>query len=255
MAEHRDSDWQALNAYADGELEGSARRDIARRLAYDPALSAQLAQIHSVKGALSLLRQEIETEPRPTRRPLGPRLALAVVMLAALALGTLRYLDGSERNWRGAPAELHASFSNKAYELPEAASLLVVSMPRIGDVQAIDLSAARLSLVDVATARRDGREIVAMHYRGRNGCRVTLVALEATTGGEPVLPIKEAGAAGLSAAWTEGRTHYTLMAGGMDRARFAAIRSYVQAETRRVAPRDELTLAMRSATDGARPCA
>jgi anti-sigma factor RsiW len=248
----QDGDWEALNAYADGELDGPARNAMARRLAYDPALSARLAEVHAAKAAVSLLRPEIGTAPRRSRLSSGRRLAIAVSLLAAAGLGTFYHLAGPAGEWRHAPAELHAGFSDRAYVLSETPYLPVVSTPRIGDVTAIDLSGARLLLVDVATARRDGREIVAMHYRGRNGCRVTLVALEAVRGEEPPLPTGEIG---LSAAWSDGAIHYTLMAGGMDAARFAAIRAYVRAETRRTAPGDELALAMRSATDGARPCA
>lgn len=255
VAERDDSDWEALNAYADGELDGEAREAIARRLAHDPALAGRLAEVHAAKAALSLLRPGARAAPRRPWLSPGRRLALAASLVVTVGFGALYQLAAPETDWRSLPAELHAGFSDAAYVLPEAPRLPVVSTPRIGDVPAIDLSPARLSLVDVTTTRRAGREIVAMHYRGRNGCRVTLVALEALPGENPPLPGEEDASIGLSAAWTEGGIHYALMAGGMDAARFAAIRAYALAESRRLAPSDELRLAMRAATRAAQPCA
>lgn len=251
MSGETEADWEALNAYADGELEPAAREALARRLAHDPGLAAALAEVHAAKAALSLMRPAAAPERpcRPFAR--GRWLAVAAALAAAVGLGAFYHVGGPAEPWRDAPAALHAEFSDESYVLTEAAPLPVVSTPRIGDVPAIDLSGARLSLVDVAALRRGGRDIVAMHYRGRNGCRVTLVALEAMPDESPPALMGE----GLAAAWTESGIHYALLAGGMDAARFAAISAYARAESRRVAPREELRLAMRSATAGAQPCA
>ena len=253
MTRLSETDWAELNAYADGELAGSAREAMVRRLAHDRELAGALAEVHAAKAAVSLMRPSGMT-PKEGHRLVpfgGRRLALAASVAAALALGAIYGLTDPDGDWRTAPAALHQSFSEEAYALPETDRIPVISTAGIGDLRAVDLSASRLTLVDVRSLDRDGRDIVAMHYRGRNGCRVTLVALEATPDEAAPLP----GGEGLAAAWTVGGIHYALLAGGMDSARFDAIEAYARAETRPMAPRDELRLAMRSATAEAQPCA
>lgn len=253
MTRLSETDWAELNAYADGELAGPPREALARRLAHDPEFARALAEVHAAKAAVSLMRPAgvaaADRRPEPSRP--GRRLAFAASVAIALALGALYGFTDHDGDWRAAPAALHLSFSAEAYALPEAGRIPVISTAGIGDLRAVDLSASRLTLVDVRSLDRDGRDIVAMHYRGRNGCRVTLVALEAMR--DEVAPLPEA--EGLAAAWTVSGIHYALVAGGMDRARFDAIEAYARAETRRMAPRDELRLAMRSATAEAQPCA
>lgn len=251
-----EADWAKLNAYADGELGEAAREAMARRLAHDPEFARALADVHAAKAAVSLMRPSnitpAETQERfPGLPGGGRRLALAASLAAMLVLGALYGFDGRGGDWRSAPVELHKSFSAEAYALPDAGRMPVISTARIGDLRAVDLSASRLSLVDFRSLSRDERDIVAMHYRGRNGCRVTLVATEARPGEVAPVPLGE----GLTSAWNVDSIHYALLAGGMDRARFDAIVAYARAETRRMAPRDELRLAMRSATAKAQPCA
>jgi hypothetical protein len=91
-----------------------------------------------------------------------------------------------------------------------------------------------------------------MHYRGRHGCRLTVVALEALPGDPSVLPARHGG---LGARWSVGRAHFYVLASGMDRGRFDAIVAYAKAESHRLDRRDTLVLAMSDATERARPCA
>ena len=127
----------------------------------------------------------------------------------------------------------------------------MISTARIGDIEVFDLSSSRLTLVDVRSTRRDDRDVVAMHYRGRRGCRLTVVALEALPGDPSALPARHDG---LGARWSVGRAHFYVLASGMDRDRFDAIVTYARAESRRLDRRDTLELAMRDATDKAQPC-
>ena len=95
-----------------------------------------------------------------------------------------------------------------------------------------------------------------MHYRGRHGCRLTAIALEAA----PQDPLEgavapDAQSTGLEARWTVGGIHFYLLANGMDRGRFNAIASYAMAESRRLNGQDDLRVAMQTATDHAQPCA
>jgi len=247
-------DWELINAYADGELPAAERTAIARRLALDPALAAALAEVHATKAALSLIRPApAEAEPRPRRTGLR-RVALAA-SLAALVVSGAAFQHHQARlgeTWQDAPAFLHTELSANAYVLPEKATPAVISTARIGDVQAFDLSSSHLYLVDVQSSRRAGRDVVAMHYRGRHGCRLTAVAVEAEPGDPAELPARHQG---LGARWTVGDIHYYLLAKGMDGDRFAAIARYARAESLSMHHQDKLRVAMAEATDNARPCA
>ncbi len=252
MTKLSETDWELINAYADGELSPEDKDALSRRLTHDAVLAAALAEIHATKAALSLIRPA--KEPIPTERgSFGiRRFALAASLAAAVVLGAFYQFGGVGEDWRNAPAELHAALSTNTYVLPEGGVMPVISTARIGDFEVFDLSSSRLTLVDVSTTRRDDRDVVAMHYRGRRGCRLTVVALESLPGDPSVLPARHDG---LGARWSVGRAHFYVLASGMDRDRFDAIVTYAKAESRRLHQRDTLELAMRDATDKARPCA
>jgi anti-sigma factor RsiW len=252
MAKLSETDWEMINAYADGELSAEDEDEVSRRLTRDAALAAALAEVRATKAALLLIRPAAEPAPTARGRFGARRLALAASLAAVVALGTLYQFGGAGEDWRDAPADLHAALSANTYVLPEGAALPVISTARIGDFEVFDLSSSRLTLVDVRTTRRDDRDVVAMHYRGRRGCRLTVVALEALPGDPSVLPARHGG---LGARWSVGRAHFYVLASGMDRDRFDAIVAYAKAESHRLDRRDTLVLAMSDATERARPCA
>jgi anti-sigma factor RsiW len=252
MTKVSETDWELINAYADGELSAGDRESIARRLTHDAALSAALAEVQTAKAALSLMRPK-EQPAAPAARGLWLRRgAIAASLAAAIALGAVYQFGQAGRDWRDAPMELHDAFSANSYVLPESAALPVISTARIGDVTAFDLSSSRLTLVDVQSSRQSERDVVAMHYRGRNGCRLTVVALETAKGDPETLPARHDG---LGARWSIGGVHYYVLASGMDRNRFDAIAAFAKAESERMNRADDLRLALLSATEQARPCA
>jgi len=255
MARLSETDWELINAYADDELSAEDREAVSRRLTYDDSLVAALAEVHATKAGLSLMRPAKVAAP-PARRRVGVRHIAAGAVAASLAaiavLGALYQLGGVTNDWRDTPAVLHAALSENTYVLSEGSALPVVSTARIGNLEVFDLSSSRLTLVDIEIARNDDRDLVAMHYRGRRGCRLTVVAVEALPDDPSPLPARHAG---LGVRWSVGPAHYYLLASGMDRDRFDAIAAYAKAESRRLNRRDGLEMAMRDATDKARPCA
>lgn len=247
------TDWEMINAFADGEIAASEKESIARRLTHDDSLTAALAEIQATKAALSLIRPaEQLITPAAAGSPRIRRLAIAASLAAAVALGAVYQFGSLGEDWRDVPAELHAAFSGNAYVLSQGATLPVISTARIGDVRAFDLSSSRLTLVDIQTTRLSARDVVAMHYRGRNGCRLTVVALETAEGDPAILPARHDG---LGARWSTGGIHFYVLASGMDGDRFDAIAAYARAESVRLSRGDDLRLALRSATDQAQPCA
>lgn len=252
MNELSERDWELINAYADGELSAADEAMVARRLTHEKALSAAVAEVHASKAALSLMRPA-KMAPEAAGAKTGLRRIALVASLAVLLVSGVAYqYDNLGTTWRDAPASLHANLSTKTYVLDENPVLPVISTARIGDLIAFDLSSSRLFLVDVESTSRNGRDVVAMHYRGRNGCRLTAIALEAMPGDPSVLPVRHEG---LGERWTIAGIHFYILADGMDEHRFAAIAEFARSESRRIDQRDQLRLAMGSATEQARPCA
>ena len=207
MSELSERDWELINAYADDELSAADEEMLARRLTHEKALSAALAEVHASKAALSLLRpakdpsKALQVSEMPKVR-VGVRRIAFTASLAVLLVSGIAYQYGNlGKTWRDAPAGLHADLSTKTYVLDETPVLPVISTARIGDLIAFDLSSSRLFLVDVESTSRNGRDVVAMHYRGRNGCRLTAIALEAMPGDPSALPVRHEG---LGARWTIG---------------------------------------------------
>lgn len=251
MIKLSESDWQLINAYADGELSAANAAELSRRLPHDAALTAALAEIRAVKQALSQMGEVQAVHPAPAAPRLVRRLALAASVVLVLLAGGLLGRQALLTDWRDAPAELHAELSANSYVLSGSAAVPIISTARIGDVAVFDLSPSRLTLADVKTVHHADRDMVAMHYRGRRGCRVTVVAIEALPNDPvPMLVHDE----GLGVQWSVGAIHFYLLAGGMDEDRFDAIVSYAQAESRRLEDRSTLRLAMNTATEKAQPC-
>ena len=122
-----ETDWELINAYADGELPAGDEEAISRRLTHDTALAAALAEVHAAKASLSLMRPVKEPALPVQRGSEFRRLALAASVAAAVAFGALYQFGGLTEDWRDAPADLHAAFSGNTYVLPEGSALPVIS--------------------------------------------------------------------------------------------------------------------------------
>lgn len=252
-------DWELINAYADGELPAEDRAGLERRLATDAGLAASLGEIRTLKANLALIRPV--TAGRVSQSMGGARRFLRAIGIpaaaaAAVAVITLGLLQLSQHStagdWRDFSASLHEELSENAYILAPASPVAAISTGAMGDLSAFDLSASRLTLVDVRNVRADGVHIVAMHYRGHNGCSLT-IAVTNTALSET--PPRSPDDRMLESHWSAGATQYLVVASGMDKGRFDAIAAYARAESLRRDGRDKLRLAVRSATDHARPCA
>ncbi len=271
-----EKDWQLINAYADGELEPSARRALEARLESEPELRAALDRVMALKGTLSRMRPvptaedlpEVSAmEPenavlsrRPGRRVWRPAVAAALALLL-LPLGyVLFFTQTAPLN----PADWHGRFADRSYTVTPAAEDSLW-LAKLGLGQAPDLSSAGLTLVDMQVERSGERQTGALHYRGQRGCRVTLVvdakAVDAKAV-DPKLVDPSQGQASQPAAkgaqqrqWQAGPARFTLLASGMDPDRFWAIGSYLEAMTRRALDVPEMRTAMSDATAQAAPCA
>lgn len=255
MAVLGDQDHEAITALADGELTPAARAALERRMAAEPALRAALDDVLRAKTALAKLHQPAAGPERggSRTRPSLRAMAIAACLLLAVLGGGSGFWFTRANSWAAVPAELHARLSERTYVLTERAERPLVASARGGLFRALDLSASRLFLVEVEAGRTRGRETIGLHYRGRRGCRLSLVAVAAEPEDADVSDVS--GHDGLARVWRAAGFHFFLLADGMDAARFGAIARYAAAATREMERREPLVTAMDSTYRGALPCA
>ncbi len=231
-------DWDALNAYSDGELPDGDVQLLEKRLQTELPLQDALAQILSVGIALRHLKPETMSEPIEPRKPARSYGFLAVAALAAfVVIFAAQSILGSKSGY--SPSDLHQAFLEQSFDVSQ---LDVQNVYTTGDVP--DLTTANLTLV--SDVNETGL-IRALHYAGRNGCRLTLTISK----GE--LPEVLASQELLLASWSLGSVHYTLLSTGMDANRFAAITDFVRVYSEQQ-ERAATVLAMSTATEAAVPC-
>ena len=250
MTGNRD-DWELLSAYADGELAPEDAARLERRLAIEPDLVAGLARITALKSSLSALRPTSRLAVDKGYQSLKParyrQLAVAgVLLLVASGLGY--GLVGPGETGAQGIGVIHDGFSEKTYVVDLERRVEVSAGAAIGDLLAPDLSPSNLTLVDVRGFAGSPR--IALHYRGRRGCRVTLVADRADSA-----PFESPNAAALIYLWQTPTRRFALIADGMDEHRFAAIGAFAKAQTRASEREMEFRTALVERTERARPCA
>lgn len=250
-----DRDWDLLTAYADGELAAAAAAALRRRIAAEPALAAELDRIRAVKASLGALRPRgAPSAPRrESRRPAWAALAAVAGLLALVALGGRAFLAGGEPGRIAAMASveaLHLAFAERSYVIDTDRALILSAGAGIGDVSAPDLAASNLTLVDVRVLGEGSDERIAMHYRGRRGCRLTLVVERLAAAWRA-----EATSLELAHRWATPQARYAMVADGMDRHRFNAIAAFAEALTRASDRAKRLRVAVIDRTEQARPCA
>lgn len=247
-----DRDWDLLSAYADDELEADARQALEKRLVSEPDLCNAHDRIQRSKSALSNMRPRL-TPPEPEIHSLGRACAIAASIMLAIGIsaGTLWFINAgvSERAGDLAATDWHMEFTTKSYVVEQGGVIKLAVGAPLGFVEAPDLSTSNLVLVDVRLHQQDDGESVAMHYRGFNGCRLTLVA---EPNGKPATVTTDSF---LYRRWTTDKAHFSLIADTMDPDRFDAIAVFVEAQIRASEERERFAVATANATARAKPCA
>ncbi|MBD3676941.1 MAG: hypothetical protein HUJ27_00895 [Rhodobacteraceae bacterium] len=238
-----DHDFDLLSAYHDGELDAEAAAVLSDRIAREEDLQRALSEIREVSSALKGLRPALLAEPSPAR----PVRSSPITLKRAAAIGALAILGGwallDSNTADTSPLGRHMEF---AASTPLEGNGETVDLVAHWLGSAPDLSEAGLRLVNAVTV---GQEEVFLHYTGRNDCHLTFGAhAEAPT-------VPEAGDGLLVSAWNVGDLSFSLIADGMDPDRFDAIFVLLEERTRTQFAEPETLLAMRAATEAARPCA
>jgi hypothetical protein len=231
-------DWDSLNAYSDGELPAAEAHLLETRLQTEPALQNALEQIQGVGSALKALRPEAGSAPAQSRKSMWSYRYIAIAASIALVL-----VFAGQSFWGHktilSPSDLHQAFLQQSFNVSQA------DIQRVNITSDVpDLATANLALVADVT---EGNATRALHYAGRNGCRLTLTIAKVD------LPNVKATPELLLASWSVTSVHYTLLATGMDGNRFAAITEFVRVYSEQQ-NRPATIMAMRDATETAVPC-
>ena len=235
-----DPDWALLNAFVDGELPRHEASKLAARLDAEPALSAEYRRLRVLKGDLSRLG----ADRARGRSWIVPAAAAAVACL--LLLGWIGFAGGLWWQPQTLTVEaVHRDFSAQNYDAEGGPVPLPSAGAVFAGIRAPDLSSSNLTLVALRRLGDDG-EGAAWHYRGRRGCRITLVA-------GPVAA--EPGPFALARRWRAGGTDLAIVAEGMDPDRFTAIADLAEARTRGLGDGERLRVAVLERTATAAPCA
>ncbi|MEM8791450.1 MAG: hypothetical protein AAGE80_07520 [Pseudomonadota bacterium] len=228
-----DKDWELVNAYHDGEMRPQDARDFEARLREEPELKAELERVKTVARSLAALRpQTMAAQAKPKTRFskwLGVSAVAASVCLAVL-------LSWPERA-NGVYA-IHQSFLDQSVSINSEALYPVAAQSAFPDLGAANLTYVASRKTDIGTA---------IHYAGRNGCRLTFLAMTEPAPGpfQSDLQILQ---------WEIDERHFAILASGMDAGKFSAIGKYLKHETRK-AIEEETTIALREATENAKTCA
>lgn len=254
------NEWRHLNAYADGELPEKEARAFEQRLAEKPELRRDLEQLRDLKRKLARMQPlpaaqagELPAAAPVRKRPMATAIAAALVAIAILST-VAAILVLRPTSWLEHARALHAEQSRRAFVVEEHHVARTVSSGQTLEFRPPDLTASRLYLVDIATPGWGDRGAISVHYRGLQGCRLTIVAIEAGGDIDPSLLVGDAGS--MIRTWLHDGFAFAVIADGMDPKRFRSVADYAQ--TAIVAPPTddrELRTAMAETHRNARRCA
>ncbi len=241
----RMSDWEVLNGYVDGELDPTTAAHIAERIAREPRLARQVANLTAMKAALAQGGgvPDFDFGPPAGRAnrgwQWGAMAAAVTLVLAGLSQWSLPTHSRAPA-WLVAGAQAHARLLEQAPAVPPSATLVSA----MGGFQPYlpDLAAAKLTLAAVAPLNIDvRREGVAFQYTGTRGCRVTYLAFSGAEidFDENLGKFELGGLRGYG--WRVGDIGYALLAEGMDSGRLTVIAKSVHTASRLHRPFDAET--------------
>ena len=241
------SDWETLNAFADGELAPAEQRAMAERLATSSETAEALRGIVRLKQELQALPAgnapplpSFRTSSRPHWRQVA---AIAAVLAIATGFALIPMLLRQEASESFLTTSLTAHEQFAAMPSQPAATIAPAA------ASAITNELARLGLLPVwqATSAADQ---VRVGFVGLRGCRLSL---HISPHAEPALPSDQP--ARTLAGWNAAGHGYLLIASEMPPARFEMVAGFLKALTSepadKVAP---LRTALQNDWRSAQPC-
>jgi len=242
------SDWETLNAFADGELAPAEQRVLAERLATSPETAERLRGIVRLKQELQGLPADGATPPLPVRSgPPRPRwqrvaaIAAALVIATAVAFTPVLLRRDASGSFVTVSLAAHEQFASAPAQ-PAVAIAPAAASPVTNEL-------ARLGLQPIWQATSASGQ-VRIGFVGARGCRLSL---HVSPHDEPALAPTPANAA--LSGWNAGGRGYLLIATEMPQARFEMIAGFIKALTSEPADKVEpLRTALQSEWRSAQPC-
>lgn len=268
-----EKDWEALNAYVDGELTPNEAAAVARDIAQDPGTAETAATLSSLKSAL--LEQadppgdfELLPPAATDRKPQVWRAvhtaATAAVLVICMAAGAIWHWDASRDDaaniqvtaWYQEATDIHRDWvANRTNERPPALNIPATAALTAPELRIPDLSDSGLTPILLqAEAQLGSMTGYRVGYGGSRGCRISFFVLQGD-GEIPVHLTARKDGAPQALAWRHDHAHYLLLAEGMAEARFDLIAKTLQnvtADWRPLSP--EIRTALQKNRDKSAPC-
>lgn len=241
------SEWERLNALADGELAPAEQRAMAERLASSPEAAEKLSGIVGLKQELQALPADeapplpsISTSSRPRWRQVAA-IAAVLVIAAAVALTPILLRRDTSESFLAASLAAHERFAS-APSQPEAAIAPAAAAPVASELAGLGLQPVW------QTTAANGE--VRIGFVGARGCRLSLhVSPHAQS------PPRADPTISTLTGWDAQGRSYLLIATGMPSVRFEMIAGFIKALTSEPADKVEpLRTAMQSDWRNAQPC-
>lgn len=254
--------WERLNAYVDGELGPRESAEVAREVADDAMVAAQVAAIAALKAAAVESLEPMD--PAILEQPAAPkRRTMTWVAGAACAILFTGFL-AIRMTSDVAPPELRIAHDMHAQWIlqsdprveAQAARILETSLTHMGlVVYAPDLSSVGLYFAHIRAIPAENGRGLHIGYLGRRGCMMSLVVMETATALAPGLHEFDDDR-GKGFTWHIERYRYVLLAARMDPHRFAKVAAVVESLTRsRAVLSGTERLALQRSREQAQPCA
>ncbi|MBB3064543.1 anti-sigma factor family protein [Limibacillus halophilus] len=239
-----DKDWNLLNSYADDELKAEQRMVLEARIQQEPDLAAALERIQTVKLTLGRT-QPLAAPPTSSRLRSLSRvgaIAAGIVVVVGISIFGLRTFQVDLAS--NTAADWHAKFSANSYSQDQPQVSNAAFGAWAGFIAPPDLSIARLELMELKVDASEDPAFIAMHYRGQNGCRLTLLVEKLEIDED----ISDQAENLLWRQWTTEEARFSLISDTMDRGRFNMIAAYLESATQTGRSNRDLQVAMAEST-------
>jgi hypothetical protein len=244
MHELSDKDWNLVNGYHDGALDPEEARSFKARLSAEPALAAALEDVSTVATSLAALRpatRQPDVPEQPRIANLNRRPWRRIVCGAIAATVALTLFLGPDLIRDPTAFDIHTELSAHAVPLADG-TLRPVAAEKLA--YAPDLNLAGLMPVVSRTMKAGS----VTHYTGHNGCRLTYFR------GDFGMDDRGNATGEQIASWTTpDDIRHTVVASGMDLARFNAITAYLTQRSLGAAT-DNVIASLSAASQTAGPC-
>ncbi len=246
-----ETDFNLLSALIDDELSADEKANMLQRLQTDEALQRSFVELQQLKYSMqSSYKQTLAKRSTPqalVKKRFSFLPIAACLSVIGITLSTSFYYFNSAGK-QSVLSEIHQNFSQSEYQFAAQGRLKAVQLVADQTFIVPDLSHSNLYLV---AQQRDENSEQLLHYRGTNGCKLTLRMQDGSE-----LQKLEAEQVGVQQyQWLIAGQAYQVIATGMDQSRFDAIANYIQQLSRSVAGLEKYQIAMQQSYQEALPCA